>query len=1158
MKKRRQRKNRFTLVGLSMLLIASSMLGVFFPLQGEANAAPIKKIIVYTGADAPKPHINRNAVTFGKTPTATTAAIKEDAGAGKKIQKIVFYRGKEAVKTININAQTYNRTEAFTGEAVKVNSTENGSAGSWFAWNRTILSGWTAGGQGDTWTDEGNIPVDSEHIVTKNSGETYDRTYKATPGKKVRLMVRYPITHAFKGEGAFSDLSFPLNIIDNRTSIVQANNPQTPGGGAKIQIDDEKKVSIDNLGISGRGRSDQIAIMSLLVGLDPNQTPGATRDLNFATISFTQYHDDVGGKRYYVEKGPNGEMRPYNANPANAQIMAFYFAAYNFTATSVTYQYPDHYWVYTDKDPGEEPKPPTEVPPGFAGCTIRDGRVVEGERMTPEASAMIRADQRDREVFDVLQGIPTSESLYGSVSANGYLHQYKFKEQLGSCVYDLTVSKTYTLKWQESNATSLPDGKPGPPAVRSRSDTETVRYPVHIERYFSYWVVEKIGIYAIEQAELRNYAFQGESIKIRPAGYVPPALSVTATGTYVSDPGPGNWTASGQSVAGGFAKPSVPNDLNLVAGETERKIKPVQVRNDTVVFNSQPLMNGSPAERKTEDPHKVPEPTRIARDVLYKPNQVIPNRKINRRAAPSSGTITYMPLDANVNAAPGDTYPVGDINPVTVHTPVVNFSGASDDAAHNQKTTPNPARQAFILDRPFTVTLPTYGPHQDYPGYGSRDYAKYFRSKEVRFPFDVYTGDRSVFYPKNTWIDIPVSRLTAEFFLPIWVDEGDYAVDYRNVAENAPASEPAEPGANLDLAHHAASDSVNVEVIGRLYDLHVTDIVDYNWETVFRQRADSPLPTGNTYWVGGQGIDGAARGNSAPFTLPILPGSHPRQGMKNVAVKTGYAFKFDLKTQGNMFGKKDGLRITPSFAFVSRDGKRYAPVDLYYGTDREPFVKVGSPADKAERYVILNERLRNVPEEELGDTARYAYGHHYGFAEMHNVSRRTFVTDYIERFTKMKTPIGGISRLLLPEQLRTLIGPKTDLPAGVDWERANAARQKWYGEYSLPGDPYLVVRGTDLAEYGRTHGGLTRRDPIFLRDGYLIVNFNVESIRDGDVAHPHLQYIHAPLMNQWALEGYARSKQDAWGHRFELRDGDVVFFNADKSYRDDFEVQVPH
>ncbi len=935
-------------------------------------------------------------------------------------------------------------------------------------------------------------------------------------------------------------------------------NPQLPSSEAKVQVNYQKEVSIDSLKITGKSHP-STQIESILVGLNPDQTPGATRDLTFATITFKQNHDNsFDNTRYYTQKGPNNRMVPYHEDPKNAQIMAFYFAAYNFTATSVTYQYPDHYWVYTDKDPGEEPKPPTEVPPGFAGCTIRDGRIVEGERMTPEASAMIRADQRDREVFDVLQGIPTSESLYGSVSANGYLHQYKFKEQLGSCVYDLTVSKTYTLKWQESNATSLPDGKPGPPAVRSRSDTETVRYPVHIERYFSYWVVEKIGIYAIEQAELRNYAFQGESIEIRPAGYVPPALSVTATGTYVSDPGPGNWTAPGQSVAGGFAKPSVPNDLNLVAGETERKIKPVQVRNDTVVFNSQPLMNGSPAERKTEDPRKVPEPTRIARDVLYKPNQSIPSRKTNRRAAPSSGTITYMPLDANVNAAPGDTYPVGDINPVTVHTPVVNFSGASDDAAHNQKTTPNPARQAFILDRPFTVRLPTYGPHQDYPGYGSRDYAKYFRSKEVRFPFDVYTGDRSVFYPKNTWIDIPVSRLTAEFFLPIWVDEGDYAVDYRHVAENAPASEPAEPGANLDLAHHAASDSVNVEVIGRLYDLHVTDIVDYNWEKVFRQRADSPLPTGNTYWVGGQGIDGAARGNSAPFTLPILPGSHPRQGMKNVAVKTGYAFKFDLKTKGNMFGKKDGLRITPSFAFVSRDGKRNTPVDLYYGTDREPFVKVGSPADKAERYVILNERLRNVPEEELGDTARYAYGHHYGFAEMHNVSRRTFVTDYIERFTKMKTPIGGISRLLLPEQLRTLIGPKTDLPAGVDWERANAARQKWYGEYSLPGDPYLVVRGTDLAEYGRTHGGLTRRDPIFLRDGYLIVNFNVESIRDGDVSHPHLQYIHAPLMNQWTLEGYARSKQDAWAHRFELRDGDVVFFDADKSYRDDFEVQVPH
>ena len=67
-------------------------------------------------------------------------------------------------------------------------------------------------------------------------------------------------------------------------------------------------------------------------------------------------------------------------------------------------------------------------------------------------------------------------------------------------------------------------------------------------------------------------------------------------------------------------------------------------------------------------------------------------------------------------------------------------------------------RSALILERPFTVRIPTSGQHLDvgsYPGYGDRDYAKYYRIKQVRFPFDVYSADRTQFYPENTWIDIP-------------------------------------------------------------------------------------------------------------------------------------------------------------------------------------------------------------------------------------------------------------------------------------------------------------------------------------------------------------------------------------------------------------------
>lgn len=1143
----KKKRRRLLLVGLNILLLSSSMLGVFFPLAGKSEAAaPIKKEVPYDSASGAKKHPQKQAFVFAKNPTAKTT-ISEDAGANNKIQKIVFYKGDQTVRTIDVNAQKFNQTISFNGEKHEVLSKENGSAGSYFAWNRGETLDWFAAGENDSWralSSLSNAEIGTETIDGK--------THRKFPGKKIQMTIKYARTQPFYSTVDGTKLSFEKDLIDDRSSIIRTQNPSTPSA-ERVLVDYEQNVQTGSLGITGKSdRSTEI--IQIVAGLEKGATDGDTRSLDFATITFNQEHYSKAFK-YYVRQSSSDPMVLYDDSKKNAQAMAYYYAAYNYTYSSFTYQYPDHYEVYTDNGVS----PPTTPPSNSNSCTISDGRVIEGEKMTPNASAVIKADQRDRETFDVLLGIPTSESLYGNVLANNYLHQYKFQEKLGTCVYDLTVTRDYTFNWDPGKDEPNADGKGTHKVPDPQTENSSQDYPVRIERTFSYWVVDKLGVYSIDSSQLKNYAFNGETITIHPAGYTPPNVTLTRDGKYVADEGPGNYTAPSKTLSGGTTKPSIPSGESAeLTSLTESKIKQVKVNNDTLMFNGQTLMNGSVVERKTQDPTRVPDPTIISRDILYSPGNMIPSSKTNRQSQASSGTITYKPLSANYNAAPGDTYPIGGINPVTVHTPVVNYSSASNDQAHNQKTTPNYSRMAFILDRPFTVTIPTSGQHQNYPGYGNRDYAKYFRSKEVYFPFDVYSGDKSTFYPKNTWINIPVGQLTTEFFLPVWVDEGDYTVYYRNIAENAPGITPTQQDANFDLTNHVASDTVNVEVIGRLYDFHITDIADYNWEMVFRTQSGSLTPTGNSYWTGLLGIDGAARGNNQPFTLPILPGKNPLEGTKNVTVKTGYHVKFDLKTKGNMFGKQDGIRITPSFMFVSRDGKTKTPVDLYYNDDHRTFIKIGSPEDTEERFVILNDRLRNVPEEELTDTARYKYDNYYTFAEMNGVSRELFIADYIRRFTKEKTPVGGFDLMLLPEQIRTLIGPKTNLPASVDNARANAAVQKWYGQYSLPGDPYVVKAGTNLAEYSRTNGALTKRDPIFLKEGYIVLNFNIESIKNGNLSQPHLQYINAPLMNQWTMEGFNRSVQDSWGRTFSLKDGDIVFFNADKSYKDDFQAEVTH
>lgn len=71
------------------------------------------------------------------------------------------------------------------------------------------------------------------------------------------------------------------------------------------------------------------------------------------------------------------------------------------------------------------------------------------------------------------------------------------------------------------------------------------------------------------------------------------------------------------------------------------------------------------------------------------------------------------------------------------------------------------------------------------------------------------------------------------------------------------------------------------------------------------------------------------------------------------------------------------------------------------------------------------------------------------------------------------------------------------LPVEVNPYRKHAAVQKWYGEYSLPAAPYVVPTGTDLAEYGRTNK-LDNKSNIFLKNGFIIVNFDLETIRNAE------------------------------------------------------------
>ncbi|APB72528.1 hypothetical protein PPYC1_20070 [Paenibacillus polymyxa] len=778
------------------------------------------------------------------------------------------------------------------------------------------------------------------------------------------------------------------------------------------------------------------------------------------------------------------------------------------------------------------------------------GATKEAEMMNPSAAAVIRADTRGAEKFDVLQGIPTSESLYVQAEAKSYLYRNKFLEVKGTKSYPITVSRTYTLRWTETKP-GPPDSKGNPTTVSvSRSDTQTVTNSYTVERKYSFWLINRLEVYGLEKATVSNYALPAGQVVLQPKGYTLPTVAATHTmdtAAHLTDPVYQNVTLPGQTLQGGSSRPSVPSEN--WKPQAEAAIGKIKVKNDSLVFNGQTVMDNRQTEETAPAPGSIPAPSMIGQNVLYGQGYVIDASKSNKVSQPSSGKLDYK-LVKGIGGGQGQSFPIQGINPVTVHTPVVNLASVSDDKAHNQKTQPTAGRSALILNRPFTVTIPTSGQHRSIIGYGSRDYAKYMRDKQVWFPFDVYRADRTTLIPKETWTSIPIGELQTAFYLPAWVDEGNYIVLFRTIAENSPSSFTSQMHANLDNAHHVATQTVDVEVIGRMYDFRITDIADYQWETVFRAAKGSANPTGNSYWVGKNGIDGAVRGNTAPFVLPIRPGSHSEIGKKNIAVKTGYQFKFEVKTLGNMFGSGDGIKITPTFYFVDSKGKNRQEVDLYYHSGNTRFIRIGSSADTERRKVTLDTRLRNVSQQELTQTATSLWALNGSTGD-----QQTYIRQFLKN-AQQTTYVGGYDVMLLPPQLRTLIG-STKAPSGVNAARVQASVQRWFGEYSLPAAPYVVPKGFNIAEYGRAQR-LDDKSPVFLRNGYIIVNFKLETIRNQKLNEPHLQYKDAPLSNQWQLEGFQRSFVDPYGAAFSLLDGDVVFYHANLSSYDDFGTGGTH
>jgi len=795
---------------------------------------------------------------------------------------------------------------------------------------------------------------------------------------------------------------------------------------------------------------------------------------------------------------------------------------------------------------GGGPDPGTGGSSGSCTWTISapsGGTRQTGSVMNPNATGQIAADGP----FNVVQGIPTSETTNVRVLGLQYLHQYDFQQMTGQVTYDCTVNVTYVRTWQYTDYCPIPPGPDGTgggvvPCPKPTSDQISRTYNFTVTRPYSYWAINNVEVFQLNMATVQNYLLPGGSVTLNPSGYTPPTLQATKTTGVDNHVRPSNAPSlqvPQTSFNGGCCDvpPEIPFDqhLSYLRNVAESQIQQPEVKNDRVVFNGSTIMNDSWVRGNAPAPSAIPQPSMIGGNVLYRSGLLVSPSLTNRANNPSSGTIYYTKVSESIGSSSANpSFPINNINSTTVHTPVVIVPYTINDYQYDSRINPT-SENVFVLDRQFWIRVDNTAQHLNIPGYGYNDYTKYIARKQVQFPFDVYTSNMS-YVPKNTWIDIPIGSDTVYFYMPVWVDEGPYTIYFRTIAENAPSIENGQLAANTNLAYHSAYETVNVYVVGRIYDFRITDIQDVVWNDVTQ-----------AYYVGTKKIDGANRGNPAWTTLPIRAGSHPTY--KNAVPKHGYHIKFDLKTKGNMFGLNDGIRITPTFYYVPKSGTNNShaqPVDLYYHDGNNKFIKVGSDRDVQRLYVTLATPERGVSQTDINNTANY-YASSY--------------PEYLSSTTK-QTYVGKYTWEIIPKQLRTLIGTTAELltpnyPSGAAQQqiaRSLASVQQWYGQYTLPAPLYTVPKGTNI--YNR--GPLYEDSDIFLKNGYLLVNFKIETIRNGNVENPYLAYYGVPRNNQWKREGFTYTVTDALGKAFTFHDGDVILFDLDASRTGDYGSGITH
>lgn len=692
-------------------------------------------------------------------------------------------------------------------------------------------------------------------------------------------------------------------------------------------------------------------------------------------------------------------------------------------------------------------------------------------------------------LYNVTEAIPTSENLNFSATADDSLYSITERKYVGTAgVRDITLVATarYIVPCTCTKRVEVED-EDGEIKVEYRplnhswgTHTRTVSKE---EKGFTYTAPEKIyydvptsNIYPVINAIISGAPVDGSvSIGLTGGPVVgPQTIKVNKTLPAVNEVEYGSGgTYNSRAAAEASLDPTIQSIKGRIMGACDRAIT------QTGSCNYQ--YRGLVVTTKSTNSHKP--------DIVKTSNgttKMIPSTKANGNY-PTNGAVNYSGIPF-----------VMEVNSVFVHTPVVNNASITYiEPFINQKINIDNTRKYLQLDKSFTITIPNEGQHRNSKGYMARLYNSYQavtklitnwgKIKDVQLSFDVYLheGNSRTMIKAGTWLS-SLGKATTEgkytFTIPVWAQEGNGTIKTRVVAENGSINSPSQEGANLDPNNYIATKDINVEIVGKIYDLRISSTNDPGWQNIKGQ---------NGNYI-----------TAKEFAFGQL-GQNAVNGYK-YAPKLGYTIAFDFKTKG-IKSNNVNVSIQPEgFYFVSKSGGKAERVDLYYNTTKQKYIKI-STGDKTNIPVITNltSPFMKVSKQELIDSVRImnnklGAGHNYSS----NVN------------------IGYFPRLSMPENLRLCYNNLTEYvgnglykknEAAIISDATNgfvyntrwsvlkdAANGKdvvlgavghWYAGYKLPASTVAVPQG-------KTSSDIINNPNIIKKDGYILVKFNIRTSYD--------------------------------------------------------------